>query len=410
MKRPADGHAAHAPERTPDGTQVVTLPRPFGHELFITTTPVAGESSEALLRRAATVVQNAGAHVVSQEVYGIWRQRADAEGALAAVFGPISWPVTWIPGHGLWPKPDEAPDPPLNVAADPRVGRRWTKNLPAAPPNVGGIQTWAVAGVHVAPLELRGRPVGSLFEDDAARYCRLGNILPADPACPREEQARNVLEQMEAALHAAGFDFRDTLRTWFGLDDILPWYDRFNRVRNAFFQARRVFERLVPASTGVGARLAATAGSTVVGALLAVRAKSPGVSAVAVPSPLQGAALEYGSSFSRAVELTLPDHRRLFVSGTASIAPDGRTAHPGDLDAQVALTLEVVHAILTSRGLDWPDVTRAIAHFKRAADIAAFHSRAAGSPLATLPVVFGESELCRGDLLFELELDAARSS
>ena len=72
----------------------------------------------------------------------------------------------------------------------------------------------------------------------------------------------------------------------------------------------------------------------------------PGMPAAAVPSPLQCPALDYGSSFSRAVELVAGDHRRLFVSGTASISPEGHTLHVGDVDAQVARTMEVVEAML----------------------------------------------------------------
>lgn len=169
-----------------------------------------------------------------------------------------------------------------------------------------------------------------------------------------------------------------------------------------------MFDSLVPASTAVGGRPAATTvGTALVGGLLAVKAKHEGVSAVGAPSPLQGAASDYGSSFSRAIELTMPDHRRLFISGTASIASDGHTVHTDDVEAQVAFTTEVVHTILRSRGMDWTDVTRAIAHFKRAKDISAFHSYCASRRIVTMPVLFAESEICRDELLFELELDAA---
>jgi len=43
--------------------------------------------------------------------------------------------------------------------------------------------------------------------------------------------------------------------------------------------------------------------------------------------------MEYGSSFSRTVQVAVPDHRRLYVSGTASIDRDCRTAAEGDLPA-----------------------------------------------------------------------------
>jgi enamine deaminase RidA (YjgF/YER057c/UK114 family) len=359
------------------GLQVVSLPRRCCRELFITAAPAPGEPAGALLGNIAGVLRDCGGRIVSQEVFGIWSQEKDVRRALASAFGEIAWPVTWV--------------------------RR--KAAPTA--CLGGIQTWAVSGVSVEPLEFGGHIVGSTFEDDDARYCRLGGLLPTDATSSRAAQAREVLEQMETVLRAAGMEFRQVLRTWFYNADILSWYGDFNQTRNSFFTEQRVFDAVVPASTAVGTYpAAALATPALVSGLLAVRAKSGKVVAVAVPSALQRAALDYGSSFSRAVELTLPDHRRLLVSGTASIAAGGHTVYAGDVDAQIARTLEVVHAILASRGMDWPDVTRAIAHFKRAADVAVFHGPGAGCPAVALPVLSVESEICRDDLLFELEVDA----
>ena len=68
----------------------------------------------------------------------------------------------------------------------------------------------------------------------------------------------------------------------------------------------------------------------------------------------------------------LPDHRRLYVSGTASIEPSGKTAHIGDPAKQISLTMEVVAAILESRRMTWADVSRAIAYFKDIKDAPLF--------------------------------------
>jgi enamine deaminase RidA (YjgF/YER057c/UK114 family) len=121
---------------------------------------------------------------------------------------------------------------------------------------------------------------------------------------------------------------------------------------------------------------------------------------------LQGPALDYGSSFSRAVEFSTPELRRLYVSGTASIRPDGRTAHPTDVRAQVELTMEVVEALLGSRGMTWKHCVRAIGYFKHMADAGAFEAWRAARGVGPLPVVLAKSDVCRNDLLFELELDA----
>ena len=363
-------------KRVLPGMQVITLVRRSHRELFITAVPDDGQSAETMLGEIAGALRDSRAHIVSQEVFGVLTPGGHDMQTLSRALGSISWPVTSV-------------GPARETAR-----------------GIGGTQIWAVSGVPVEPLQLNGRFVGSVFEDDYARYCRLGSLLPTDFSRSRDEQASEVLELMEAALCAADMDFSHVLRTWFYNDDILSWYRHFNQVRNTFFTNRHVFDGLLPASTAVGAPAAASTGAALVSGLLAVKAKDETVRAIAVPSPLQGAAREYGSSFSRAVELVMPDQRRLLVSGTASIGPEGNTAHIGNVDAQVGRTLDVVNAILESRGMGWADVVRGIGHFKRAEDASAFQRCCNANQIGPLPVVLAQSEICRPDLLFELEVDA----
>ncbi len=363
-------------KRVLPGMHVITLARRSHRELFITAAPGDGQSAATMLGEIAATLRDSRAHIVSQEVFGILTSGGHDMQTSSRALGSMSWPVTLVG--------------PAREAAR----------------GIGGTQIWAVSGVPVEPLKLNGRLVGSVFEDDYARYCRLGSLLPSDLSRPRDEQACEVLELMEAALRVADMEFSHVLRTWFYNDDILSWYRHFNRVRNTFFANRHVFDGLLPASTAVGAPTAAGTGAALVSGVLAVKAKEETVRAIAVPSPLQCAAREYGSSFSRAVELVMPDHRRLLVSGTASIGPEGDTAHLGDADAQVARTLDVVNAILESRGMGWADVVRGVGHIKRAEDAPAFRRCCDADQIGPLPVVLAQSEICRPDLLFELEVDA----
>jgi len=354
------------------GLHVVTLTRPTHTELFVTATPREGESHDALFERAAGVLRDRQAAVVSQEVFGA---TADPEACLAPL-GDRSWPVTWI------------------------------HERPEAPQTLAGTQVWAVAGIPVEPLACHGQTVGAVFGEGATRMCRLGALAPQDPAGSRREQARAIFDQMETALASADMDFHDVLRTWFFNDDILAWYGDFNDVRRAFFKERRIFNGLVPASTGIGG--GNETGAALSAALLAVRGGDEHVHAAAVASPLQGPAIEYGSDFSRAVELAMPGHRCLFISGTASICPEGETLHLDDVDAQIARTMDVAHAILDSRAMGWDDLTRAIIYFKHAADRPRFAAYCAEHSLPPLPVVTVTNDVCRDNLLFEIELDAAR--
>jgi enamine deaminase RidA (YjgF/YER057c/UK114 family) len=356
------------------GSDVITLERGHIQEHFVTLTPDGDESCESLFRRAGQAVHRIGGQVVSSEVLGISAMdRTHLQDFARAVDG-VGLPIGWV------------------------------ENAQAH--NLLGVYIWLIEGTPVARVELDGKVMGSVFEDDWARYCRLVGLLPAEVSESRSEQAEAVLRQMDSALQAQGFGFSNVFRTWFYNDDILAWYRDFNAVRNRFFTEKKVFDGLLPASTGIGGGNAASAALTA--GLLALAPKDDAAHASEVPSPFQSSATNYGSSFSRAVEVRLPDHRRIYVSGTASIDENGKTVFVGDCQAQVKQTMEVVQAILQSKGMGWADVTRALAYFKRAEDAPLLGEYRQENGLAPFPVIVAENDVCRDELLFEIEVDAVK--
>ena len=281
----------------------------------------------------------------------------------------------------------------------------WVEN--SGTDGLSGIHVWIVSGAAVTRLCEGSRVVGSWFEDPYARYCRLAGLLPTNTSAPQDAQAAAVLQLMETTLQAGQMEFSHVIRTWFYNDSILAWYREFNAVRTRFFMDRGVFDGLLPASTGIAGRNAKAAALNA--GLMAIKKKAAAVSVSTVQSPLQLPATKYGSSFSRAVELDLPDHRRLYVSGTASIDETGKTAFCGDVSRQVRKTMEVVEAILSSRDMHWDDVSRSIVYFKRAADAPLFDEYRTTHGLPSFPAITVESDVCRDDLLFEIELDAIKA-
>jgi enamine deaminase RidA (YjgF/YER057c/UK114 family) len=271
---------------------------------------------------------------------------------------------------------------------------------------ISSVQATAITGVELFGLRQDGRNVGVVYEDDDARYCRLSGVIPLDLTASREAQTRAVLEMLDWMLVTNGFQFTDTVRTWFYLDHLLDWYKGFNEVRTRFFEERGVFHKLVPASTGIGA--ANPWGAALTCDLLAIQPKSANVRIAAVPSPLQNPALDYASSFSRAVEIQLPSCRSLLISGTASIDPAGKTQYEGDTARQIERTLDVVAALLESRGMTWGDVTRGIAYFADITERAAFNAIWQSRGLPVFPLALSHADVCRHDLLFELEVDAVK--
>ena len=360
-------------KRVAAGLIAMTVSRGPVREHFVTVTPQGHESPESLLRRSVEAVGELGAEIISVEGLGMSvDDRKSIEGLIGALNGR-DLPLAWVES--------------------------------ARSDNLYGVHVWAVSGVSVQPLYFNGRRAGTMFEDKYARYGRLVGLLPTDVSADRADQTRGVFAQMDVLLQNSGMSFSDVFRTWFYNDRILDWYSPFNGIRDQFFEEKKVYEGLLPASTGVGGRN--LPGAALLSGLLAMRGNGPDVKVFEVPSPLQSPAPEYGSSFSRAVELQSPDLRRLYVSGTASIDGHGKTVFIGDPAGQVRLTMEVVAAILHSREMDWGDITRSLVYFKRAENAPLFRAYCEETGVPPFPAIVVENDICRDDLLFEIEVDAA---
>jgi len=268
------------------------------------------------------------------------------------------------------------------------------------------MQAVAISGIKPKPVKLDGRDIGFIYEDEHTRTCRLRGILPANLKASRTAQTHSAFQIMEAALEENGFRFTDTVRTWIYLDRLLDWYVDFNRVRNTFFDETDIFSHMVPASTGIGA--SNPFGAAIMMDVLAIQPKTDLVKIKAVNSPLQNPALDYKSSFSRAVELKFPTHRSLLISGTASIDPDGKTAYQGDPEKQIRLTMDVVKALLESRTMGWSDLFRGIAYFKDMDYLHIYRRVAEELGIPRFPLAVSHADVCRDDLLFEIEVDAVK--
>lgn len=359
-------------KRVASGLNITTVSRDQVQEHFITITPEKGETPDSQFHRAAEALRQLDARVVCVETLGFAPADRNAVQALTRTVEGGSVPLAWVE----------------NSRTD----------------NLCGVHVWAVSGAPVRPLSINGRRAGSIFDDGSVQYCRIAGLLPSDIRSGRPEQATAIFEQMETLLHNSGMAFSDVLRTWFYNDNILGWYKEFNGVRNQFFTQHKVFEGLLPASTGIGGRN--LLGAALMAGALAIKTDSPDVSAFEVPSPMQSPAPSYGSSFSRAVELEQPDLRRMYISGTASIDDHGKSVFLNDSMAQIRQTMEVVQAILRSREMDWGDVTRSLVYFKRAKDAPLFRRYCDESGIPPFPAIVAENDVCRDELLFEIEVDA----
>ena len=287
---------------------------------------------------------------------------------------------------------------------DPQV--LWLQGDACQSGEILSTQATAVSGLDIDEVVFNGQTVGVTYETEHARYCRLNGLTPDDLHASREEQTKSLLENTQKALQGKGFQFNDTVRTWCYLDHLCQWYDEFNRERTAFYEKQGVFDKMVPASTGIGA--ANASGAAIAVSLLAVQPKNDKMTIETVSSPLQKSPIDYGSAFSRALELSLPTHRTLYISGTASVDKSGKTVYADDPEKQISQTMRVIEALLQSRGMDWHDLFRGIAYFKNMDHRPLFDAYCQDKKIADFPLAISHADICRDDLLFEIELDAIK--
>ncbi len=213
------------------------------------------------------------------------------------------------------------------------------------------------------------------------------------------EQTLGMFQLAEGLLQQAGMEFRDVVRTWIHLRDIDRDYAALNRARREFFGAREIDP--VPASTGIGGAPVAEAHDLCLG-LYAVKAGRPLVRTV-MTSPTLNEAVEYGADFVRGMRVVETNKVALYVSGTASIDEHGRTAHPGDLEAQADRMLVNIAALLGRQGADFGDVVSAITYLKHPADAARLRRKLRAAGFEGFPHALVAAPICRPELLCETE-------
>ena len=257
----------------------------------------------------------------------------------------------------------------------------------------------------------------------ATSPCRPVNCGPVTGACnddlvfgaiTLDEAGHASLEAAVEAAYLKIFDFLDAtgfaapIRFWnyltaiTGDDNGLERYRRFNIGRHQAFSAR-LRQALPPAASGLGGHHGASV-------IYFIAAHEP---AQAVENPRQVSAYSYppvygpqSPSFSRASIHTLGTVETLFISGTASIVGH-ETRHIGDLQGQIAETIENLHALIaaaerlapTPLGGHW--AFKAYLHDPSYCQAVNLAIEAAFGP--TSQRLYLRGDMCRSDLLVEVE-------
>ena len=232
---------------------------------------------------------------------------------------------------------------------------------------------------------------------------------------PLQQATETAYRQIFALLDALGYPY--PFRFWNYIADInahsfgLERYRQFNLGRqDAFLAHGRNVAGNVPAACALGS----THGPLTI-AFLAGR-KAP----LSIENPRQTSACEYppqygprSPTFSRACLVRLGQEEVLFISGTASVVGHA-TLHPADVVAQTRETMTNIKAVLAeaNRLSSRSAFDLAGLHYKvyvrQPADLAQIRAELAHCVGDTLNAVYLQADVCRQDLLLEIEATAAQ--
>ncbi|MBN2319056.1 MAG: hypothetical protein JXR49_08260 [Acidobacteria bacterium] len=292
----------------------------------------------------------------------------------------------------------------------------YIQGTPAHGHGLGGVQIHAVkpaSDENPRILYDGERPCGSVWKRKDTTYIHIAGVHGLQGGHQsgkrsRGDQAASMFEAMKRLLASQSVDFRNVVRTWIYLDDILEWYDAFNTVRTEKYRSFGLIPRsagkssgdpvYLPASTGIGG--SNPAGAFCCGDALAF---SGPVQVSVLPGMLQPSAYSYGSAFSRGICIEENGIWQLFVSGTAAIDATGLSLYPRDVEAQIRKTLEIVEALIGEKGAGFKDLRSATVYLKRAGDLSVYEKLAGRLGLTDLPAVFVIADICRNELLFEMD-------
>ncbi len=85
----------------------------------------------------------------------------------------------------------------------------------------------------------------------------------------------------------------------------------------------------------------------------------------------------------------------------------GQSLHPGDVKAQINCTFDKIAALIAPVGATLADIAAACIFIKRPEDAPAYQEIATARGLANLPAVILVADICREELLFEMDAEVA---
>jgi len=288
------------------------------------------------------------------------------------------------------------------------------------------IEAWAIS-TRTAKVEYLS-PYLVTVTHDGLRWIHASAGALEHSDHPAYDQASEAFEGLRSALEEAGASFRDVARVWLyqgGITEMegdLERYRELNRARTDFFDqnpfdmrplAEQKGTTIYPASTGIG-----TMGRGLMTSCLALQTDRADVQMLPLENPLQTSAFSYPKNysikspkFSRAMAMRIGDHITTWISGTASIE-SSETIHIGDVEKQTEQTITNIERLIdaanfersgwTGAGATLDDLAKIRVYVKRPEDFAICRA-VCERRLGRIPAIYAQADVCRPDLLVEIE-------
>jgi enamine deaminase RidA (YjgF/YER057c/UK114 family) len=290
---------------------------------------------------------------------------------------------------------------------------------------ISGIQISAVLsdeGNKIWTIYDNNIPCGRKWKRNGATFILLQNVYDnnySGEKISREEQACRMFDRADKILKENSCSYKNVVRTWIYLTEILGWYTEFNKARNAKysqfgfipnhsskFETEKIY---LPASTGISGLNPNNAASVM--DILAVIPEAGSCVRVEQTSGIkQRSPYHYGSAFSRAMNIRESNYSTILLSGTASIDKEGKTVHSGDIRSQILKTYDIVDALIREEGASLNNICTATVFLKRPEDFEIYQKISEENGFNKIPAVCTVADVCRDDLLFELDATVAIES
>ena len=254
-----------------------------------------------------------------------------------------------------------------------------------------------------ALLDDKGWPIEKLFS--GSHYSLLWNVNKADESpLDAYTQTRNIFQGLAASIEEHGMSMPvNTIRTWVYVRDIDIFYQAMVKPRREFFQEKGLTqETRYLASTGIEGGSRET-GALVMTDALSIGGLNPGQVVRMEATENMPPTLSYGVTFERGLRVRFGDRSHMYISGTASISPDGKIMYPGDASKQTERTIENMEALLGKQGANLGSLMYLLVYVRNLHDCDAVMERLRQSLPEGVPYVVLQASVCRPGWLVEME-------